>query len=610
MPEGLTIDMRDIQFNLYEVLDLEGLSGFPRYAEYNRELYDMVLEEARKFAVNVLAPANAEWDKVGCELEDGVVVTPPGLADVYWQYCEGGWISPSADIEVGGQGLPRMMNLATTDMFCGANLAFLIYPGLTAAAADLIQHFCGDNIRDLIVPIMLSGQWAGTMCLTEPGAGTAIGDSRTIATPKGDGKTYDIEGTKLFISGGDQDVTENIIHLVLARTPDAPAGVKGLSLFLVPKVRFDDSGNLGEPNDVTCGSVEHKMGIHACSTCLLNFGTEGACEGFLIGNEGDGIRIMFHMMNEARNAVGVQSMAVGAAAYQAALAYSKERVQGVAFDKMKDPNAERVAIIEHPDIRRNLMLMKAKVEAMRALTYRIAYYDDLAMNSDEGDKFHGFLDLLTPVVKAHNSDRAFDVCVTGMQVLGGYGYCGEYPLEQYARDTKILSIYEGANGIQALDLIGRKLPQKSGMLFLGFMGEATELIGKAKEIGSLADEVALVEKAQTALAETTMRLGMAGQMGDMLTPVLNATPYLAMFGDTTYGVLMLEQAAIAQRKLDALVADSGLDVDTCCAQNEGARFYFNKVQTAKFFIHELLPAVHAAAASITDGHKAAIEVKL
>ena len=606
-----TVDMRDIQFNLYEALDLEGLSGYPKYAEYNRELYDMVLEEARKFAVSALAPANTEWDKIGCKLEDGVVVTPPGLADVYWQFCEGGWVSPSADIEVGGQGLPRMMNLATSDMFCGANLAFLIYPGLSAAAADLIQHFCDDETSNLVVPIMLSGQWGGTMCLTEPGAGTAVGDSRTIATPKGDGKTYNIEGTKLFISGGDQDVTENIIHLVLARTPDAPPGVKGLSLFLVPKVRYDETGALGETNDVTCGGVEHKMGIHACSTCLLNFGTDGNCEGQLIGNEGDGIRIMFRMMNEARNAVGLQSMAVAAAAYQSALAYAKERVQGVAFDKMKDPHAERVAIIEHPDVRRNLMLMKAKVEAMRALTYRIAYYDDLAMNDDEdAEKYHGFCDLLTPVVKAHNSDRAFEVCVTGMQVLGGYGYCGEYPLEQYARDTKILSIYEGANGIQALDLIGRKLTQKSGMLFLGFMGEVTELIGKAKEIGTLSDEVALVEKAQTTLAETTMKLGMAGQMGDMMTPVLNATPYLAMFGDTVYGVLLLDQAAIAQRKLDELVAEAGEDVDTLCAKNENARFYFNKVVTAKFFIHELLPAVQAVAASIGDAHKAAIEAKL
>jgi len=608
MAGDFTVDMRDIHFNLYEVLDLEGLSNYPKYAEYNRELYDMVLEEARKFAVTVLAPKNGEWDKIGCKLEDGVVITPPDLADVYWQFCEGGWVSPSADMEVGGQGLPRLMNLATSDMFCGANLAFLIYPGLTAAAADLIQHFCDDSVKEMLIPTMLSGQWAGTMCLTEPGAGTAVGDCRTTATPKGDG-TYAIEGTKLFISGGDQDVTENIIHLVLARTPDAPAGIKGISLFLVPKNRYDDSGTITGPNDVTCGSVEHKMGIHGCSTCLLNFGTEGECEGTLIGNEGDGIRIMFHMMNEARNAVGLQSMAVAAAAYQSALAYAKERVQGVAFDKMKDPSAERVAIIEHPDIRRNLMLMKAKVEGMRALTYRIAYYDDMAMNSEDAERYKGFCDLLTPVVKAHNSDVAFEACVTGMQVLGGYGYCGEYPLEQYARDSKILSIYEGANGIQALDLIGRKLPAKSGMLFMGFMGEVTDLIDKARAVDTLKDEVPLVEKARDALVETTMRLGQLGMMGDRLTPVLNATPYLAMFGDTIFGVLLLEQAAVAQQKLDAMMAESGDDVDTLCEKNETARYYFNKVTTAKFFVHELLPAVHARGASIADGHHTAVEAK-
>ena len=610
MAGDYSIDMRDIHFNLYEVLDLEGMSSFPKYAEYNRELYDMVLEEARKFAVTALAPANIEWDKIGCKLEDGKVVTPPGLADVYWQFCEGGWVAPSSDIEMGGQGLPRMMTLSVLDMFCGANLAFLIYPGLTVAAADLIQHFCPEELSQLLVPIMLSGQWAGTMCLTEPGAGTAVGDCRTMATPTGDGKTYSIEGTKLFISGGDQDVTENIIHLVLARTPDAPPGIKGISLFVVPKMRYDEGGAVTGPNDVTCGSVEHKMGIHACSTCLLNFGDEGECEGILVGNEGDGIRVMFHMMNEARNAVGIQALGLAAAAYQSSLAYAKDRVQGVAFDKMKDPDAERVAIIEHPDIRRNLMLMKAKVEAMRALSYRIAYYDDLACNSEDADRYEGFCDLLTPIVKAHNSDLAFETCATGIQVLGGYGYCGEYPLEQYCRDAKILSIYEGANGIQALDLIGRKLTQKSGMLFLGFMGEVADLIDQAKAVGALADEVALVEKARDALVETTMRLGQQGMMGDKLTPVLNATPYLAMFGDTVFGVLLLQQAAVAQQKLDAMVAESGDDVDGLCEKNETARFYFNKVATAQFFVHELLPAVHARAASIADGHKAAMDAKL
>ena len=610
MAGDFSIDMRDIHFNLYEVLDLEGMSSFPKYAEYNRELYDMVLEEARKFAVTALAPANIEWDKIGCKLEDGVVVTPPGLADVYWQFCEGGWVAPSSDIEMGGQGLPRMMTLSVLDMFCGANLAFLIYPGLTVAAADLIQHFCPEELSQLLVPTMLSGQWAGTMCLTEPGAGTAVGDCRTMATPTGDGKTYSIEGTKLFISGGDQDVTENIIHLVLARTPDAPPGIKGISLFVVPKMRYDDGGAVTGPNDVTCGGVEHKMGIHACSTCLLNFGDKGECEGILVGNEGDGIRVMFHMMNEARNAVGIQALGLASAAYQSALAYAKDRVQGVAFDNMKDPEAERVAIIEHPDIRRNLMLMKAKVEAMRALSYRIAYYDDLACNSDDADRFEGFCDLLTPIVKAHNSDLAFEACATGIQVLGGYGYCGEYPLEQYCRDAKILSIYEGANGIQALDLIGRKLTQKSGMLFLGFMGEVADLIDQARAVPALADEVALVEKARDALVETTMRLGQQGMMGDKLTPVLNATPYLAMFGDTVFGVLLLQQAAVAQQKLDAMVAESGDDVDGLCEKNEVARFYFNKVATAQFFVHELLPVVHARAASIADGHKSAMDAKL
>jgi len=608
MASDFIADMRDIQFNLYEILGLEGLSQFPKYAEYNRELYDMVLEEARKFATTVLAPKNAEWDKEGCTLADGVVTTPTGLKDVYTQYCEGGWVSPSADIEIGGQGLPRQIQLATIEMFCGANPAFVIYPGLTAAAADLLQHFAPEEATRLL-PNMLTGVWAGTMCLTEPGAGTAVGDAATKAFPEGDGKTYKIEGTKLFISGGDQDITENIIHLVLAKTPDAAPGAKGLSLFVVPKVRIDDNGNLTESNDVECGSIEHKMGMHGCSTALLNFGSNGECLGTIIGNEGDGIRIMFHMMNEARNAVGAQALAVASAANQSALAYAKERVQGVAWDKMKDPNAERVAIIEHPDVRRNLMMMKARVEAMRALTYRVAYYDDMIQNSEDKDKYQNLCDLLTPVVKAHNSDMCDDVCRVGIQVLGGYGFCGEYPLEQAARDSKIFTIWEGANGIQALDLLGRKLTMKSGMLFMSFLGEFTELIEDAKSVDGLKDEVTLVEKSRDKLAEVTMRLGQAGMMGDRELPVLVATNYLGLFGDVTYGVLLLQQAGVAQRKLDELVAEAGCSVDELCDKNEAARYYFNKVATARFFTHELLPMVYARAMAIEDGDRAALHAK-
>ncbi len=603
-----TVDMRDIHFNLYDVLDMEKLSEFPKYSELNRELYDMVLEEARKFAVTELAPKNSEWDKIGVRLEDGVVHTPPGLKEVYQAFCEGGWVAPAADMEIGGQGLPLLMNLATSEMFSGANPAFLIYNGLTAAAADLLVHWADEDSKALLLPKMLTGEWAGTMCLTEPGAGTAVGDSKTIATPTDEPGIYDIEGTKLFISGGDQDFTDNIIHLVLAFTPDRKdQGARGLSLFIVPKVRYDAGGNLGEPNDVVCGGVEEKMGIHASATALLNFGTNGGCQGRIIGEEGDGIKIMFHMMNEARNAVGLQSMATASAAYHSAVSYAKERVQGVAWDRMKDPEAPRVEIIEHPDVRRNLMIMKSKVEAMRALCYRIAWYQDMATGTGE-EKYQNFIELLTPIVKAHNSDVCFDVCVTGIQVLGGYGYCGEYPMEQYARDAKIYSIYEGANGIQALDLIGRKLTMKSGMLFMMFMGEVTELIGAAKEIPGLADEVELVEEAQQKLVETTMALGQKGMMGDRLTPVYNATPYLAMFGDVIFGVLLLHQAALAQVKLEELA--EGGDVDELCENSDAARFLYNKVASAKFFAHELLPRVHGLAMGINDDDKTAIDAKL
>jgi hypothetical protein len=454
------------------------------------------------------------------------------------------------------------------------------------------------------------------MCLTEAAAGSDVGALRTKARKEGD--HYLIEGEKTFITAGDHDLTDNIIHAVLARIEGSPAGTKGLSLFLVPKIRVKPDGTLGEPNDVECTGIEHKMGIHASPTCSMSFGANGKCHGWLLGEADKGMRAMFQMMNEARIMVGLQGAALANAAYQYALKYAKERIQGRHILQFKNEAAPATAIINHPDVKQLLMWQKAIAEASRALLLRAAICYDLAHhNPDESQKamYEGILEILTPVCKAYCSDQGFRSTEMSLQTLGGYGYICEYPVEQYLRDTKIASIYEGTNGIQAMDLVGRKLPAKGGMNLMTLAQQINELVEKHEKHELLAPEFALLAQARDALGDVSMYFAMTAP-ADPLVPVLNASPYLDLFGQTVFGWLLLEQAAIAYPKIVAICQKKGIKYDDeaavakLCADDDEARFYDGKVKVAQFYARRALPLCKPKADVIKAGDKSALSATL
>ena len=441
---------------------------------------------------------------------------------------------------------------------------------------------------------MFAGTWGGTMCLTEPHAGSALDKLRTIATRQEDG-SYRIVGNKCFISAGDQDLTENIIHLVLARTPDAPKGTRGLSLFVVPSVREDQS-----PNDVTVTALEEKMGLHGSPTCGLAFGDQGDCTGYILGGEGEGLRHMFLMMNEARIAVGLQGVAIANLAYQLALEYARERVQGVPAQSMRDVNAKEVAIIEHPDVRRMLLTMKAYSEGIRSLLLGTATFFDraaIAESEAERDRYEDLINILTPICKAYGSYRAFEVADLGIMVHGGYGYIREYKIEGLLRDVKIAAIYEGTNGIQALDLLGRKVARKGGKLFMTCVQWINELIASAKDHPVVGELAAQLSKSRDDLTGITMELGTKSRGGDLVYPILSASPYLELFGDVVVGRLLVEQALLAANRLEEDVPP------------RMKRFYEAKIETARFFVYQLLPRTGMLAQSIRSDDRSALNIQ-
>jgi alkylation response protein AidB-like acyl-CoA dehydrogenase len=607
----LRASLRDMQFLLFEYLGVEKLCEFEEWSELDTDMFRMTLSEAIKFAGGVLAPLNEAADNEGAKWEDGVVTTPAGFKEAYDQYCENGWAGIHANPEYGGQGFPLTVALACMESVVAANCAFTFTPELTNAAGRVIESYGTDFLKNLCLEKMYTGEWGGTMCLTEPGAGTAVGDLKTKAIPDGDG-AYKIEGTKIFITSGDHDMTENIIHLVLARTPDAPSGIKGISLFVVPKMKVDDEGNVLGSNDVQCTGIEHKMGIHGSPTAALAFGENGDCKGWLIGEECKGIVYMFQMMNEARIAVGLQGVALGGQAYETALAYSKERIQGVDVTTFKDPDAPRVPIIKHPDVRRMLMTMKAYSEAGRALLYSTGFMlDNYHATKDENQLNQ--VELLTPICKAYCSDTGFKVTELGIQVHGGYGYCSEYGMEQLCRDEKIASIYEGANGIQALDLVGRKLGAKGGAVLMSFLNRINTFVAKTKKDEFFGDMAKALEDAKNKLVQVTMGLRAKGAK-DPYYPVSFASPYLEMFGEVVFAYFLLDMAVVANEKLQALYADKGADTDEAKAKiradHPEGTYYWGKIQTAKFFIFQILPGVHAKAMSFASDDTSLMDVEL
>jgi alkylation response protein AidB-like acyl-CoA dehydrogenase len=609
---NLLVDDRDVKFILYEQFKIDELCQFDRYAEFSREMFDMAFEAAQKLAEKEIAPTNADGDARGVTLEQGQVRVPESFRNPYQLFCEGGWVALSIDQDKGGQGFPNVLYIATSELFVAANQALMMYPGLTVGAARLIEKYGTEEQQETYMNRMYTGEWAGTMCLTEPQAGSDVGALRTKATKNPDG-SYSITGNKIFISSGDHDLTENIVHALLARVEGAPPGTGGISIFIVPKKRIEN-GNLVD-NDVITAAIEKKMGIHGSSTCALNFGEKGNCIGYLLGKENQGMRIMFNMMNEARLTVGVQGLAQASAAYMYALRYAKERLQGPEIIYMRDPSAPKVPIFQHPDIRRMLMWMKSVTEGMRALLYYAGYCEDrvkVAATEEERTKYEGFLDILIPICKSWSTDMGFRVTEQAIQVHGGYGYCREYPVEQFMRDCKITSIYEGTNGIQALDLVGRKLGYKQGLLFKNIVTETDNLLRGAKKNYRLKDIVDVFEAARNQLIEVTRYFGLKSITEDFMTPILYASPYLELFGDVAVGFMLLWQAVIADRRLEELYSDAKADTPEKKAEvlktNRSAAFYRGKIASAQFFTNTVLSLARGKARAIMSGERSAIDL--
>ncbi len=605
-----SVNKRDVQFIFYEQFGIEDITELPQFEECNKELFEMVLGEAIKVATDILAPINKIGDEVGAQYADGVVTMPKEFKDAYGKFNEGGWIGMIHDPEFGGQGLPNFLKYATSEIFASANVAFFLTQTLTEGAAHLIEKFGTDDLKKIYVEKMYSGQWSGTMCLTEPSAGSDVGNLKTVAKKNGD--HYIISGNKIFITAGEQDMSENIIHAVLARIEGAPAGTKGISLFLVPKYLVNEDGSVGERNDMMCGSIEHKMGMKSSPTCTLNFGDEGVCKGWLLGEENKGMACMFQMMNEERLMVGIQGLALGAVAYQSALGYAQERTQGDEPGK-KDPSLPRTLIINHPDVRRMLMWMKSMSEGLRSMMFAVAKAIDLGQNHpDEAVRAKNMhlVELLTPVCKAYGSDMGFRINELAIQTFGGYGYCQEYPVEQYMRDQKIASIYEGTNGIQAMDLLGRKIARNRGEYlkeFLTSIGKLVEEYGEHPELGTLMGKMG---KAAEALGKAATDLA-TGLGKDPMYSLLHATPFLEAFGHVSVSYYLLHAATIAQKKLDAIYeksnAKSSDSRKAIVEENSEAAFYHGRIASARFFVNNILPHAYANIDAMASGDRSPLD---
>lgn len=610
------IDERDVRFVLFEHVGVEELLGLPAFRDMDRETIDLLLRNAFDLAREAIAPVNAPGDREGCRLDErGRVLAPKAYRPAYRAICEGGWIGLGDPPEFGGTGAPEAIRLAAWEAFCGASVSLMMYPGLGQAAAATIVARGSAQQKAVYARKLLSGAWGGTMCLTEPQAGTAVGDVRTTARLIREG-FYRIRGQKSFVSSGDHDMVENIVHLVLARTPDAPPGIRGLSLFIVPVHRPKPDGGVGEANDVACAGIEHKMGIKGSATCTMSFGDNDGCEGWIVGKEGEGIQHMFQMMNHARLGVGLLSLALAGTAHNEALDYARERIQGVDARRFKDASAPRVPIVEHPDVRRMLMIQRAYVHGLRALMYRVAKMIDLAHHgeAEAKEKASALVELLTPVCKGYGSDAAFDVASLAVQVLGGYGYCAEYPVEQHMRDARIMSIYEGTNGVQAIDLVGRKLGMKGGAVFMTFLGEVHAHLGRAREHEATRDFVGELEKSIEDLQAVAMTFLGKNASGEMLYVLQQATPFLRFMGHTALAWLLGEQAMLAWDKLGALCAAEGAATPDARAafvrRNPEAAFYDGKIKTARFFHMNVLPENRALAQAMTSGDTSIMDIVL
>ncbi len=597
-------DLRELNFVLFEQFKLTELLGKAPFEAWGEEEVRSSIAECYRFAREVLGPLNVVGDVQGCKLEGGKVVTPQGFKDAWKKLYEAGWKSLGVPAEHGGAGAPRTLQVIIEEILSGSNTAFNMYPGLAYGASEVIELFGTPDQKKTYCHNMFGGKWGGTMCLTEPHAGTDVGSAKTTASRNADG-SYNIRGTKIFISGGDHDLAENMVHLVLARVDGAPAGTKGLTLFIVPKMKVKEDGSVGESNDVSVGALEHKMGINGSATCVLNFGDNGKCVGWPVGGEerlNQGMPQMFKMMNGARIAVGVQGISVASSAYLNALEYAKERKQGASITHWKDATAPRVPIIEHADVRRMLLHMKAVVEGIRALAVKLTMHQDRAnlfQGKDEAkSSYHqGQVDLLVPLVKAYGSDQGFRVCEMAIQTYGGAGYTRDYPVEQYCRDAKIFSIYEGTNHIQSMDLVGRKLGQAGGANLQAFLGDIAKFVAAQSGHATLGAAVKKLGAAQEAVAGTAMRLLMWFQTGQLALVPLSANRFCEMMSELTVAWMLLEGAVVA----DAAKANVKAD-------HPDHAFYTGKVQAALYYARNVLPGVEHKAALLAEEDKSPLDI--
>lgn len=578
MKQNLLVDSRDVRFVLFEMFDIMQLSQYEMYKDFDRETYESVLDLAEQIAMEVVYPANTIADKQGVTFnpDTHTVVVPDVFKKAMQAFNEAGFTGLVQPADCGGMGMPEMLYRSALEYFLAASISFTIYITLSNGATNLVRIFGDEEQKKLYLRNMVSGRWGGTMCLTEPQAGSDVGAIKTKAYKQSDG-TYKIKGQKIFISSGENDLYENIIHMVLARIDGDPEGTKGLSLFLVPKILVNPDGTLGKRNDVICTGIEHKMGIKGSATCSLSFGDNDNCVGYIVGKERDGIKNMFHMMNEARLDVGLEGLGVASAAYMHAVQYARTRIQGKTISK-NEP-----AIIGHPDVKRMLLWMKSHVEAMRMLVALIAYNIDISRvrNDDAGTKAHALVEFLIPICKAGNTDLSWLVTAEAVQVYGGYGYCGEYPVEQYARDSKILSIYEGTNGIQSIDLTMRKiLNDEKRERYTAYKDYANEVLKNARAI--VPDN--FINKVKIAIAEMDSLIGKLATR-DMASTLSVATMLQQAFRMLTHAILHVHSMSIAIQKLQSIIKGYSFgDVPASLDDNSEIAFYYGKILSAEFFL--------------------------
>jgi alkylation response protein AidB-like acyl-CoA dehydrogenase len=592
------VDRRDQDFVIWEQNDCADILNHEMYREFNKKTCSLILTEARALAIKELLPLLAEGDTEGVRYENGTVQVPESFHRVFELVKEGEWNNLSVPAEMGGQGAPTFLGAAAAEYFMGANWPLFCYATMGNGTANMIQLYGTPEQKETYVQKLTSAEWGGTMLLTESEAGSDVGALSTTAIKNPDG-SYSLSGNKIFITNGEHDLAENIIHPVLARIEGDPAGTRGISLFLVPKYFVNDDGSLGDRNDIVCSGIEEKHGIHASATCSMTLGSKGKCIGYLLGQEREGMKIMFNMINGARMSTGLQGLTYASAAYMLAVNYARERIQGRDLADFADHSAPSVPIIKHPDVRRNLLWMKSYVDGMRSFFYYmtvLATKGKIGETAEDRERYGDLFSMLTPVVKDYMAVKGHDVCVQAIQLFGGAGYTKDYLVEQYARDCKITTIYEGTSGIQALDMLGRKLGMKEGTVFMNFLGEIQKTVDRASRVEQIQELAVKVEAAANRLGEIALHLGKKAMSAEFKVAFAHSLPFLHVIGDTIMAWMLLWRALTAADRL----SDNPKKKDKA--------FYEGQIKTAEFFIRTELPATIGKMNAIADGCAAAIQI--